>query len=496
MKKIIYLSLIAALLALAGCTLERENYTEMYEDDFPRSETDLKLMVTSLYHKFNTDWLSNDEGVYCANNQGYQVFTEITTDALCCTWGWEWDDLHLHTWYATKTGNDMNIFYKAFARYNTLSSARDVVRSIAASPVSDEVKTAYEAEARALRGWMAVYLYDLFGPVPVASDAVLDDPETLVYLPRLSEEDYEAMVEDDLGFAIEHLPAVAPERGRLTKGAARMLLLKYYMIRRDFTKALPIARDLYAMEGEGIYTLLKDYNSVFTKEQLGNRELVLVVPCNVTDMPNYWVAHTIPSNCPWPAPNATNWGAYRIPWDFYDTFEQGDKRLDNILAQYVATDGSTVSRGTGELALGAVPVKYGVDMDQIGSGTAIDVVVYRFSDVLLSLAECLNETEGSPSQEAIALVNRVRDRVGLGVLADAATASKDAFNDAILMERGHEFYGEGLRRQDLIRHGKYISSAQDRSGNQTADYKVRFPIPISFITESRDAIKQNEGYVN
>jgi hypothetical protein len=133
-------------------------------------------------------------------------------------------------------------------------------------------------------------------------------------------------------------------------------------------------------------------------------------------------------------------------------------------------------------------------MDQIGASTGMDVVIYRFSDVLLSLAECINETGGGPTPEAIALVNRVRERAGLEVLSSAATAGQEAFNDAILLERGHEFYGEGLRRQDLIRHGKYISFAEGRPGNQTATYKILFPIPITFITESKDAIVQNPGY--
>ncbi len=495
MKTFRYLFLTAGLILMAGsCTLEREDYNEIYKDNFFQSENDFKLAVTSLYHSFNTDWQSNDEGVFCSNNQGYQIFTEMTTDALWCTWGWEWDDLHLHKWYATKSGGDMTIFWKAFARYNYLSAARNVVRNIEASDVNETVKKRYIAEAKALRAWMAVYLYDLFGTVPVAPDDVLDNPEEFVYLPRLSEAEYETMVVDELTYAIENLPATVTERGRLTKGAARMILLKYYMIKRDFTKALPIARDLYNMESEGVYTLLPDYNSIFTKENMGNRELILVIPTNVTNMPNYWTAHVMPTNYPYPAPNASNWGAYRMPWDFYDTYEEGDERLGNIISSYTASDGTSVTRGKGELTMGALPAKYGVDMAQTGAATGIDVVVYRFADVLLSLAECINETSGGPTTEAIALVNRVRERSGLDGLSAAATAGKQAFNDAILLERGHEFYGEGLRRQDLIRHGKYITSAQTRTGNQTDTYKVRFPIPVSFITESKDAIIQNDGY--
>ena len=53
---------------------------------------------------------------------------------------------------------------------------------------------------------MALYLYDLFGPVPVASDEVLDEPETFNYIGRLSDEEYDQMMESDLRDAIAALP--------------------------------------------------------------------------------------------------------------------------------------------------------------------------------------------------------------------------------------------------------------------------------------------------
>lgn len=494
MKPIKYISILVCAAAVAvSCTLERENYDEIYVDNFYKTENDLKLATTSLYHTFNTNWLSDaDRGVFCSDKYGYHVFTEMTTDAMVCTWGWDFDELLLHKWYAAKSGGEMGIFWACYNHYNAISAARNVTRDIEKCTLDDNIKRLYIAEAKAIRAWVGLFLYDLFGPIPVAPDSVLDDPETIVYLPRLTEAEYTGFMEDELKYAIEFLPEYASERGRLTKGAARMILLKFYMIQRDFEKALPIAHDLYNMEAQGIYTLL-DYEYVFSKEGIGNKEIILQIPCNVNDMPNYWVAHVIPTNYPWPAPQASNWGAYRIPWDFYDTFDPTDKRLSGIIAEYTATDGTSVTRGNGELAMGAIPAKYGVDMNQIGSGTAIDVIVYRFSDVLLSLAECINETNG-PTQEATDLVDRVRTRAGLGGLSDAEKADKDSFNEAILKERGHEFYAEGLRRQDLIRHGKYISSAQQRPGNQTASYKTRFPIPTSFITESNEEVKQNTGY--
>ena len=71
-----------------------------------------------------------------------------------------------------------------------------------------------------------------------------------------------------------------------------------------------------------------------------------------------------------------------------------------------------------------------------------------------------------------------------------------------LLERGHEFYLEGLRRQDLIRFGKYVEYANNRidainKSEGRGYFNVheghnRFWIPQSFIDESKGAIKQND----
>ena len=52
-------------------------------------------------------------------------------------------------------------------------------------------------------------------------------------------------------------------------------------------------------------------------------------------------------------------------------------------------------------------MKYGIDPNAPGENTGVDIVVWRYSDVLLSLAEAINET-AYPTTEAYDLVAQVR----------------------------------------------------------------------------------------
>jgi starch-binding outer membrane protein, SusD/RagB family len=76
--------------------------------------------------------------------------------------------------------------------------------------------------------------------------------------------------------------------------------------------------------------------------------------------------------------------------------------------------------------------------------------VIRLADVFLMYAEATNETSG-PLADAIALVNAVRRRGNLPVLAPAKTATAAEFFKAIEQERIVELIGEGQRSFDLRR---------------------------------------------
>lgn len=499
LKNILYAVIATGMTAgVTSCMdLEREDFTEISPDNFFKTETDLRLAVDALYYTFNSgDW----NGVYRADYSGYQVMSDMTTDNMWSNWGWDSDAYYFHQWTGT-TGQVQDEFWNAFSLYNFMSKARNVILKIENCGVSDNIKEKYIGEAHALRGWMGLVMYDLFGPIPVAGDEILENPENFVYLPRLTDEEYDEMMENDLLTAIEQLPDMPEERGRMAKGPARMILMKYYMIRGFYTKAEAIARDLYAMEGR--YSLQQDYEYIFSKAGIGNNEIILQIPCNLgkSGTVNVMTAECLPTDMPW-TDKSTGWGGYVMPWDFYDSFDANDKRLVGVVDQYINTSGKLVARS--DMKYGAVFVKYGKDPDMVDSRSSIDLVIYRYSDVLLSLAELINRNTGAPTAEAIELVNRVRHRAGLDDLDATATAGYDAFNEAILMERGHEFYLEGLRRQDLIRFGKYVEYANNRINKINSeegrgyfnvdDSHNRMPIPASFIDESKSAIVQNPGY--
>lgn len=260
----------------------------------------------------------------------------------------------------------------------------------------------------------------------------------------------------DLNYAINNLPETAP-RGRMTKGIAMTILLKYRMIQGKFVEAEQLCRDIIAL---GVYGLQADYTAIFDINNHGNNEIILCVPCNSSSSwtANYMIAEVLPADMPW-ADNAAGWGGYVMSWDFYNTFNYADKRLACIHTEYVSTTGKYMDKSNSQqLKYGALPLKYGVDPNMSGAQVGNDLVIYRYSDILLSLAECIARNSGV-NDEAEGYLNQVRRRAGLG---DIMGYNTDDFLMAILTERGHEFFLEGLRRQDLIRFGKYAEYANNR----------------------------------
>ena len=135
-------------------------------------------------------------------------------------------------------------------------------------------------------------------------------------------------------------------------------------------------------------------------------------------------------------------------------------------------------------------MKYSEDPDQVGANQGNDVMLLRYADVLLSKAEAMNQLNG-PTAECVELVNQIRRRAGVSEI-NAADFTKESLNDFLLDERGRELYCEGVRRDDLIRHGKFVSAVAEQN-KFPESHMALYPVPQSVIDENPN-ITQNPGY--
>ena len=168
-----------------------------------------------------------------------------------------------------------------------------------------------------------------------------------------------------------------------------------------------------------------------------------------------------------------------------------------LIAEYKGTDGITYNRSNPGAILdwGPLPLKINHAADRTTGLTTVDIIMYRYADVLLSKAEAI-ANGGAPTVEAMELVNVVRRRAGLTDKKLSDYSSLTAFNDLILLERSHEFWCEnGQYRADLIRHGKFVSRCQEvTQSTYTGPNKVVFPFSLKAISEGKGQFIQNPGY--
>jgi hypothetical protein len=500
--KILMMAAMASpLLTACNDMLETKNFTDMSPTNFFRTEGDFDAAVTGLYLPLTTNWGYSDGGtgawynsLYNADINSYYAAGMVTTDIMRPYSSYAYDEFNV----GPSTGGAITTTYNVL---RFVARATDVINQIEHSNGStDAVRSRYVAEAKTLRAFYMYTLMDFFGPLNVKLDPATLSDNTVE--PRPTKEEYVGYIEKDLDDAIatnsfpERYNGNAEEWGRMSKAIAYGVKLRLYMHEKEWQKAKNVAAMIMDMG----FHLLPVYEDVFATSM--NDEIIWAVPSN-TASDNYYVTELLPNDFKRGYNELgqsyirgtedhyfSGWKTYCMRWDFYDTFQPDDKRKQVILCEYDNSKGEHITRSNG--MVGAIPVKFmNTQFAEWGTQTAQPVM--RYAEVLLSFAEAENELSG-PTESAVNALKQVTDRAGI-IIPREATASREALRRYLLEERGHELFGEGLRRQDLIRHGEYIRYARER-GNDAKDYQVVFPIPQFAITESNGVLKQNPGYNN
>ncbi len=386
--------------------------------------------------------------------------------------------------------------------YIAIRNANTLLDNIDNSDVDADFKRMVIAEARYIRAYDYAYMYKNFGLVPLRTTSDLTVQPKELGLP--TEEEFRNFIETELNAAAQDLlpPAQQTQVGRATKGHAYAALTKFLMNTKQWNKVLTATN---AVMDLNYYELFPTYRAAFFVENEpqtnpANKEMIVTWSLrnesggynndyqNGAFPPGFRTSDNIPE-FEWTTSMA-NWPTqFSIRDGFVDSFDPNDSRKQTIIENYYNAGGNLVNLRTANTD-NSRSLKY-FDNNQTGNFSGCDVPYIRYADILLCRAEALNEVNG-PTQEAVNLINQVRERAGVTLYTLSDVGSKDNFRDLILKERGWEFFSEGKRREDLIRHGKFLEYAADR-GLNTSPEQVYFPYPLSEV-DANPALDQRDGY--
>lgn len=159
---------------------------------------------------------------------------------------------------------------------------------------------------------------------------------------------------------------------------------------------------------------------------------------------------------------------------------------------------TTMQESGGNLELTGIRViKYTPDFTDgdkyFNTNSGNNVVFMRYADVVLMVAEAMMRKASPDNAGALTLVNNLRAARKASPLPNLTLVNTGNLYDpnALLTERGREFYWESGRRTDLIRFGMFLKPWQYKP-NDDPKYLV-FPIPSQALAANPN-LQQNPGY--
>ncbi|MEX0820738.1 MAG: RagB/SusD family nutrient uptake outer membrane protein [Rhodothermales bacterium] len=398
----------------------------------------------------------------------------------------------------------------------------------------DAVKARIKGEALTMRAFAYWFAGQAWGGVPIILRDARTPEEAAPEGGSSSVEAVYQQVISDLQAAIPGLP-INDTSGRITRGAAKFLLGRTYLLTAEYAAALSEFEDLDV--GTFPHRLLDGYRDVFDPANKNNDESLWEIQYNPSlagqpdlDMWNI----TLPNNAgqkisqggllPDAHPPTTSNGWLMPTPDIIASFEEGDGRFEQGIGWFIDEENSSFQEiawppsdlSTGQVAGDSLPYLFKYYFPETVNSTGESMnnwVLFRFSDVLLSAAEASWRLGDAGTAQTY--LNRVRERAGLGPVdlgnyprsATSWISTGDALGDAILHERLIELLGEGHAWFDLKRFGSdFAVSVMREHGNrfrnrdrkvtgdmyQVQSHMLLYPIPPNEINLAN--LQQNPGW--
>ncbi|TKK70202.1 RagB/SusD family nutrient uptake outer membrane protein [Ilyomonas limi] len=474
---------------------------------------------------------------------------EVPADeTIVPTRGGDWDDngkwraLHQHAW----TADNVNTFNDEFNGLNKVQF--DATNVLNFKPSAEQA-----AEARFIRAFALYQLLDLFGQFPYRDpgENLLNAPK--VY----SGDSAIQFIINELNAVIPDLDSKSPITKATPEAAKMLLMKVYlnrgaFLNRQsptfddaDMQKVISLGNEII---NSGKYSFSSNYWDIFSPHNSSNSEAIFAtanssgVSTNNTGISNYWWSTLHYNQYDVLAP-AAGWNGFSTVAEFYNSFgtstattqtpkdtaldmriggryypgvtnvsgvrtglligqqydQDGNKYFDRKGNSLIFTpDVSPDLKETGNLLedKGIRVIKYLPDYS-LGSSSYNSagnwLMLLRYSDVVLMVAEAKMRSAAPDDAGALALVNQLRAARDAQPLTSMVLVNPDNVYDAhtLLAERGRELYWESVRRTDLIRFGVFLKPWAYKS-NDDAHFLL-YPLPPAALA-SNPNLKQNEGY--
>jgi len=517
--KIYSCSILSIFLMLFSCTKDLDQYptVQTTSEAVYTSVDGYRSVLAKLYASFavagNGRGDADPDMAGATASWGYlRVFfnlQEVPTDEVIYTWagGDNMEDIQYVKWGASDTW--VNAMY--YRIYYSIALCNEFLRNVTAEKLAafDPAERAeierFAAEARFLRALTYSHAMDLYGHVPFVTEK---DPVAAFFPPRIARADLFNYIEQELIAVADLLPEARQNQyGHVSRAAAWALLAKNYLNAQIYTGTARYADCLLYSKKviDSGHTLHNDYKQLFNADNDKRlNEIIFQIQADVAHTTS-WGATTYLVNGPIVGSMQaadygviSGWNSFRTLREFVSIFNANDKRGDFWTKgqSLDVDDPASSSQGYGMVKFTNLndDGTYKTDEGLVST----DFPMIRLADSYLMYAESVLRGGGGNIQEALNLVNQIRQRAYKGS-AGAITQAQLTL-DFILDERGRELFWECTRRTDLIRFGRFTGNTylwQWKGGTvhgSSVDAKFNlYPIPTTDLTANPNLV-QNTGY--
>lgn len=494
MKKLKLIYVLIAICGFSSCLDEDPQYALNSESVFLDKNT-AQLALLSCYGQLTT----------------YDGFGQAAQELLVGASGLGWAQTNASDQdrFASLNVSSGCVITKMYWRslYKTVSETTFFIENMKDSPLDADFKTNLVAQAKFLRGFAYYHLLTTFGGVPLRNSI---PSLNSLSIPRATEEEIAAQIESDWKDAAADLAETA-DAGKASGLAAHAYLAKLYWYLGCQGKQSPAGKTYWELALEqcelvyGKFQLEPVFSNLFVQHSNSGEsifQLNFSTESSTTGNRGSWLF--APQN----ATTGISWGRIRISKAFHDymkgtypddpryaatvfsewtnrstgdnqraypklTYREGrvthnveiDYSLCNdpanpTVEELQAMDNMLVRRfvePTGE-HYGWSYYKKAIDMNSTAQNSHQNIILYRYADFLLMMADVVNET--GDTDRAIDLAKEVLQRARQSGTSDTVTPkdwtadlTKEQVRDKIFWERLVELAGEPTMYCDVRRRG-------------------------------------------